>query len=185
MWKYLVAAAVLLAGPANAQSITVFGDSDAQQCFRSTKIFGGGPDGLNYCNRALRSGNLSRTDRAKTLVNRGINYTAEKMYDNALADFEEALSIMPNLAEAFVNRGNTYIFQSQFRAAIDEYNRGLELGTKDPHAAYYNRGLAHEALKDLESAYEDFLQASDLRPNWRYAMERIEKYEANGYSRTN
>ncbi len=185
MWKYVVAAAVLFAGSAHAQSITVFGNSDAQQCYQSTKIFGGGVDGLNYCNRALNAGGLSRSDRAKTLVNRGINYTAEKTFDRALADFEEALRLVPDLAEAFVNRGNTYVFQNQFRAAIDEYNRGLELGTNEPHAAYYNRGLAHEALKDLDSAYADFLQAGDLRPNWRYAMERIERYEENGYSRTN
>ncbi len=184
MWKFIFAAAVMCAGTLHAQSITVFGNSDAHECYLSTKLFGGGSDALNHCNKALRTGTLSRSDRAKTLVNRGINYTHERMYDKAMADFEEALNLIPDLAEAFVNRGNTFIFQNQFRRAIEDYNRGLEFGTKEPHAAYYNRGLAHEALKEMDNAYADFLQAGDLRPNWSYAMERIKRYEENGYKRT-
>jgi tetratricopeptide (TPR) repeat protein len=185
MWRLLLAAAVISAGSAHAQNMTVFGSSDAYECYQSTTLFGGGADALDQCNKALKFGNLSRSDRAKTLVNRGINLTAESLYDQALADFEEALQLMPDLAEAFVNRGNTFIFKNQFRRAIEEYDRGLELGTKDPHAAYYNRGLAHEALRELDNAFADFLKADGIRPNWRFAVERIERYEANGYQRTN
>ena len=185
MWRLIFAASVVFAGAAHAQSITVFGNTDAQECYMSTKLFGGGPSALEHCNKALKYGNLSKRDRAKTLVNRGINYTRERRHDLAMADYEEALQLIPNLAEAFVNRGNTYIFRSQFRRAIEDYDRGLELGTKDPHAAYYNRGLAHEALKELDSAFADFVQANELRPNWSFALERIERYEASGYSRTN
>ncbi len=166
---------------AYAQSVTVFGNSDAQQCYIQTRLFSGGSSALTICNKALKSADLSRKDRAATLVNRGINYTRSERHALALADFENALKISPTLAEAFINRGNTFIFTNQFDRALADYNRALELGAKEAHAAYYNRGLAYEALKDLEHAYLDFLQAQKLRPNWSLPAERIERYEAANF----
>lgn len=168
---------------AHAQSVTVFGNSDAQACYLETRLLSGGSSALTSCNKALKSSGLSKKDRAATLVNRGINYTRSNRHDLALADYEEALKIAPTLAEAFLNRGNTYIFKNQFNLALADYNRSLELGTKEAHAAYYNRGLAYEALKDLESAYQDFLAAQQLRPDWSFPAERIARYESSDFQK--
>ena len=188
MWKITLAAAILATGPAFAQTshnVTVFGNSDAQQCYLQTKlIWGGGSDALDYCNRALKFGGLTRKDKAATLVNRGINFTRTGQHEDALKDFEAALAINSELAEAYLNRGNTFIFKRDFRQALDDYNRAIELGTKDAHAAYYNRGLAYEALSDLDNAYADFVQATFIRPEWEMALERIERYESKGYDRS-
>ena len=184
MWKLIVTATLLFAAPAYAQSVIVFGNNDAQQCFFYTKMSVGG-SGLEYCDKALRFGVLSRRDKAATLVNRGINLNHARRLDDAMADYEAALGLDPDLAEAFVNRGNTYIFLKQYEQARRDYARAIELETRELHAAYYNRGLAHEALRDLDSAFADYVEAIRLKPEWNLALERVERYEANGYKRSN
>ena len=184
MWILFVIATFLFAPAAYAQSITVFGNSDAQQCFFYTKL-PLGSSGLEYCDKALRFGVLSKRDKAATLVNRGINLNHARRFDDAMADYESALNLNPELAEAFVNRGNTFIFIKQFELARTDYTRAIELETRDLHAAYYNRGLAHEALRDLDSAFADYVEAIRLKPEWDRALERVARYEANGYKRIN
>jgi len=184
MWRIVVFASLLSIAPALAQSITVFGNSDAQQCYMYTKL-PGGLGGLQYCNRALNVGSLSDRDRAATLVNRGILYNHTRQLSQAEADFVEALKLDSDLAEAYVNWGNTKIFLEDFVTAKDYYSKAIELGTKDLHAAYYNRGLANEALSDLNAAFKDFVDAERVKPEWKMAMERIERYEANGFKRVN
>jgi len=170
--------ALTTSSTAHAQSVTVFGNTDAQACYIQTRLFSGSSDALTFCDKALKSTDLTTKDRAATLVNRGINLSRSEKHDLALADYRQAIELMPDLAEAYLNRGNTYIFRSQFRLALADYDRALELGTKEPYAAYYNRGLAYEALKDLKSAYKDFLHAQELRPDWSYPAERIARYQA-------
>lgn len=184
MWKLIAIATLLFAAPVYAQSITTFGNSDAQQCYLYTKL-PIGSTGLEYCEKALRFGGLSKKDRAATLVNRGINLNRTGSHDDAMADYEAALKLVPKLAEAFVNRGNTFIYKKQFELARGDYTRAIELETRDLHAAYYNRGLAHEALRDLDSAFADYVEAVRIRPEWDQALERVARYEANGYRRSN
>jgi tetratricopeptide (TPR) repeat protein len=65
--------------------------------------------GVETCNRALAERALSSSDRAATLVNRGILHMYAKELDLALATYEEALKVNPGLAEAYVNKGQTQI----------------------------------------------------------------------------
>lgn len=184
MWKLIVIATLLFTSPVYAQSVTIFGNNDAQQCFFYSKL-PLGSSGVEFCDRALKFGGLSKQDRAATLVNRGINLNHAGRHDDAMADYQSALKLSPELAEAFVNRGNTFVFKKQFELARTDYTRAIELETRDLHAAYYNRGLAHEALRDMDSAFADYVEAIRLKPEWGLAMERIVRYETKGYKRSN
>ncbi len=183
LWKSAVgiaAAGLCAAGMTGAASaaVTVFGNTDARECYFQTSLpFGQSESTVDLCTRALKHGGLNPRDKAATLVNRGIVYTNLGKLDDALADFEAALGIKPSLAEAYLNRGNTFIFKRQFQAAVKDYDRALELDTRQAFAAYYNRGLAHEALRDLDSAYADFLKAQELAPEWELVNERIRTYQ--------
>ena len=104
---------------------TIYGTARGEQCFRDTK-FGNSPiSALEICNEALKKDVMSRKDRARTLVNRGINYNALNRYDAALADFEKALGIWENLPEAYANRGNTRMLMKEYEAARADYNLGI------------------------------------------------------------
>ena len=55
-----------------AQSVTRFGTTLAQECFRFADAHRPSPEGLAKCDAALSEELLNRSDRAATLVNRGI-----------------------------------------------------------------------------------------------------------------
>ena len=97
-------------------------------------------------------------------------------YREARHDFETALKYKPELGEAFVNKGASYLGEKEYVKAIELINRGLELGTNEAEKAYFNRGIANERLGRLEHAYLDYRKALQLKPNWelpKYHMARF------------
>jgi tetratricopeptide (TPR) repeat protein len=167
---------VLLAGSfaaAAAQAAsTVFGSGDAQECFEGAR-FGSGSIGEEACNRALREGTLTSRDRAATLVNRGIVYNRTGRFDQAVGDFDAALKIDPRLGEAYLNRGNSRFLQKRMADAKTDYDKAIELESRDLHAAYFNRGLVHEVLQDSDAARADFEAALRIKPDFVAAKAKL------------
>lgn len=151
---------------------TVFGSSDAQACFEGAR-YGGGGNGEDACNRALRDPSLSKRDRAATLVNRGIIYNRTRRLEEAVADFDAALKIDPDLGEAYLNRGNSRFFQKRMQAAKSDYDKAIELESRDLHAAYFNRGLVYEVLQDKAAARADFQAALRVKPDFVAAQAKL------------
>lgn len=88
--------------------------------------------------------------------NRGIAFFELGEYGQALEDFSRAISLYPNMAEAYLNRGITYnLHLNNFPAAITDLTKAIEL---DPNMAqaYYNRGLAYHQLGQEEEAIKDY-----------------------------
>jgi len=162
----------------SAQSVTVFGNADAQDCYQEVRFGAAASSGtVKKCSRALAAGTLNGRDRAATLVNRGIAYTNLRRFDEARADFNRALDINAGLGEAYLNRGNTFIYEQRYGDAIEDFDQAIALETRQPHAAYYNRALAKEALKQFDGAYEDYRKAAELAPDWPLPQRRIEIYD--------
>ena len=90
----------------------------------------------------------------------------QRQFTAARADFDEAARIDPNLGEAFVNRGATYVGEERYREGVEQIDKGLAMGVKDPEKAFFNRGLANEGLGDLKAAYKDYTRAAELKPEW-------------------
>lgn len=122
--------------------------------------------GEQACNRALTEEFLSRRDMAATHVNRGVLMMGRADFDAAQADFDTAVSLKPDLAEAQVNRGGALISRRLYKQGVEAINLGLALAPDEPEKAYYNRAMAYEALDDLKAAYFDYLKASELKPEW-------------------
>ncbi len=160
MWKLIVIGTFLFAAPAYAQSVIVFGNNDAQQCSLYTKL-PVSSSGLEYCEEALKYGGLSEHDRAVTLMNRGINLKRAGRYDEAMADYEAALKLIPELAEVFVNRGVVYAHLKQYERAIEDFDRAIFL---DPEfaIAYRNRGYIYDTLGQYERSIDDYDEAIRL-----------------------
>ena len=172
---------VLLAGSTQAQagsSSTVFGMPEAQACYQRTKLDTQRTGGaLSVCTEALAKPGLTRTDRAHTLVNRATNLNNLKRYQAAMEDVEKALRLEPELAEAFVTRGNTFLLQGAVHEALDDYHRALALDLRDRHAGHVNRALTYHALKQHENAYADFRAAAEIQPDWALPREYIALYQ--------
>jgi tetratricopeptide (TPR) repeat protein len=107
-------------------------------------------------------------DRAMLSKNQG-------EYDNAIADYTEALRLDPDFTAAYNNRGNAYDDKGMYDRAIEDYNKALRI---DPNyaAAYYNRGIAYKNKGMYDRAIEDYNKALRIDPNYAAA------YNNRGYA---
>jgi tetratricopeptide (TPR) repeat protein len=88
-------------------------------------------------------------------------------YDRALAAYNKALE-SPQVASAMVatiylGRGDVYIQQEKYAAALSDFSRTIELMPEWHH--YKRRGLAHFRLKHYEQALADIAKAVELLPD--------------------
>ena len=164
--------AFLAPGAAFAQmSVSTFGATDAQLCYQAAADdFASDTDD---CDEALKGGRLTRRDRTATFVNRGIILNREGRLDEALSDFDKALDENGRLAEAFLNRGNTYYLMRRYDEAIDDYRSSLRYELTQSHVAWYNIGLAQEARKDVVKAKEAYRTALEISPDFGPARKKL------------
>jgi tetratricopeptide (TPR) repeat protein len=69
----------------------------------------------------------------------------------SIQDYNQAIKLNPENADAFINRGNTYTKLKQFEKAIQDYNQAIKLNPKHPDA-FINRGNTYTDLKQFEKA---------------------------------
>jgi tetratricopeptide (TPR) repeat protein len=176
------ALSLTLMGSAWAQtSVTVIGPGPAQRCYELARDGASGLASVQECTAAL-DGFLSEADRAATLTNRAALRLQRREGAEALTDLDAALALRTDQGEAHVNRGAALILLRRFDEALAAIDQGLALGTDDPHEAFFNRGIAHEALDNLSAAYRDYTRAAELAPDWplpraelaRFTVQRAE-----------
>jgi len=164
-----------------ADSIITFGNTDAGLCYSAANVAGISAGSLGHCNAALKDRTLFKKDRIATLVNRGILFNHRGDYTEAIADFEAALALDPEVSAAYVNRGNAYFSTQRFDLAIDDYSTSLQMNPQNPYIAHYNRGLVYEAKREGKLAFADFVRATELRPGWEPALTSVQQYRGKGF----
>jgi hypothetical protein len=99
-------------------------------------------------------------------------------YKEAIADFDKAIQLNPDVAVAYYNRGtakfrlaesegahgNSQKARELYQEAINDYTRTLEKSPWNVNA-YRNRGFAKAKLGQREAAEVDFQKAKELAPN--------------------
>ncbi|HSZ74211.1 MAG TPA: tetratricopeptide repeat protein [Rhizomicrobium sp.] len=167
--------ATLLAGSSQA-AITVLGTGMASDCYQAAE-FGGDPRaGVSTCTQALDEP-ISLLDRAATFVNRGILEARIEMSKEALDDYNIGIKLRPDLAEAYIDRGATYIAVHRYAEALQDIDKGIGLGARQPEVAYYDRAIAHEGIGDIRGAYEDYKKALELQPNFALAADQLTRFK--------
>ena len=81
---------------------------------------------------------------AKTVehyFNSGIAKHNLREYRGAIQDFNKAIEIAPNYADAYNSRGNAKNQLQDYRGAIQDFNKAIELNPKYA-VAYFSRGIA-------------------------------------------
>ena len=97
---------------------------DAKICTQST---GDLDRDIEYCTRAIQSGELSDEDLVITFYTRGVAYYYKGEYDPALRDFDQAIKLNPDFAQAFDNRGLVYYYKSDNVRAIRDFDQAIRL----------------------------------------------------------
>lgn len=172
------AAAALLATPVSAapndlaartrgaSAQNVFGAPHANACAAAASSGRATEAAIDDCSEALSSEGLSKQNKALIYINRGAMYLRLNNGDAALADFDAALMINPKSPEAHLNRGAALVMVKKPGLAVGAITTALQLGVRDPHKAYFNRGAARESLGDIRGAFEDYSTALAIKPDW-------------------
>jgi tetratricopeptide (TPR) repeat protein len=173
----LLAASLLAAAPtAQAQVVITVGSGMAHECYLHAKAGVNLQDGLQVCNGALDHDVLGRKDRAGTFDNRGVILDMLGHTEQAAADFNSAISLDPALGDPYVNVGAMLIKKGQHQEALDQINKGIELGMAFPHIGYYDRAVAEQMLGRYKEAYYDYKKVLELEPNFAMASERLKDF---------
>jgi tetratricopeptide (TPR) repeat protein len=165
----------LLGFGAEAASL-VLGGGDAEACYRAAKRGAADRISLTACGRALENDPLSPQDRASTHINRGVILVSRKAYAEAIADFDRALHLQPKSGEALLNRGAARLGLAQWREALADLDQGIQFGASEPEKGWFDKGIAHEALGDLKSAYADYSKAAELKPDWELPRQELKRF---------
>jgi tetratricopeptide (TPR) repeat protein len=168
--------AMVAAVPALAAS-SVVGTGYARRCFEAAESKRPTRQALRVCDSALMDEALKLDDRAKTLVNRGIIRMQARDIDAAIADYDAAIRIAPDTAEAYVNKGLALLRLGDRHAEVVALlTEGLVRNPARPEVAYFNRGMAHELLGLTREAYEDYTRAVELAPDWREPAAELSRF---------
>lgn len=169
--------ASLAAAPASA-SVAVISNGDmAQSCFHAAEFPDTNTDSIATCTAALNSQPMSASDRAATLVNRGILYAHSGRLSAAISDYDASLKLDPQIAEAYVNRGVAFMTQKRYEAALADFNKSLALGAREPEITLYNRAYVRESLGNIRGAYQDYKKAVEIRPGFALATEQLRRFK--------
>ena len=125
-----------------------------------------GAPGINADNRNAESAAAHYSAREQLVqdhILQGVDYRRREHFGHAMGEFEQALGINPDRADAWFHRGMTWGLMGDHGRAIGDFNRALGL---DPqYAEAYNcRGYAHLCLGEYRRAVEDLERADRLNP---------------------
>jgi len=126
----LLLAAVSLGAFAAALAV-VHGDTSADACLSEQ-----GEAAIAACTRAIRSGRFSGADLATFYDNRAIELRQRGAYDEAIADYSEALRIDGDLVGAYAGRGLAYEGRAEVEKAKADYRKALTLGPTSDDAQW-------------------------------------------------
>ncbi len=109
--------------------------------------------------------------RAAALKTRGAAYLATGKYEEALADFTDALSIIPDDARSLIGRGDAYSALGLNDEALNDYTRVIDSGVSWLLAARArnNRGALYAERGEFELALADYTAAIDHEPTYTQA----------------
>ncbi|MBA4719368.1 MAG: AAA family ATPase, partial [Nitrosopumilus sp.] len=89
--------------------------------------------------------------------------------DRAIKDFNQAIKLKPDFADAFNNRGVAYDKKGESDRAIQDFNQAIELNS-DFAGAFNNRGVAYDKKEEFDRAIKDYNQAIKLNSEYANAF---------------
>ncbi len=116
-------------------------------------------DSLTMCNDIL-----SKYDVDIVYNHRGYMYNNKGEYDTAIDDFNNAISLNPELVEAYYNRGSAYFNKNDYDRAIRDFTHAINL-KPDYVVSLNGRGMAYMKRGEYNRAIADFTTALKVEPS--------------------
>ena len=174
----LTTAAFALMGMAPTGSAVVsVGGSSAESCYHAAVARDTSRQALGECSSALGREVIPMTDLVASYVNRGVLRLVLADYRSAESDFDQAMALEPNQAEAWLNKGIARYQQGDAKAAVDILDHAIQLRTHYPALAYFARGLANEDSGNIKAAYADLQRAHQLSPQWAAPSDELKRFQ--------
>jgi lipoprotein NlpI len=135
-------------------------------------------------NQILAQDSLKGEDKAQLFHQRGMLYDSVGLSGLAQYDFKQALSLKPDMAEAYNSIGVHYTQQMNFIQAYEAFDATLDINP-DYDFAFLNRGIAlyyggrpNLAVEDFEAFYSKD-ESDPYRALWSYvALNEIDHLRA-------
>ena len=177
MKKLLATLLLIPTADALAQARTTFGSDNATRCYQESNMpFAS--SGIRHCTDAIRHDGLTLRNLAATHTNRGIIYAASGRYEKAMKDHNQAILLMPELGEIYVNRGNVFHQQLEFDQALQDYQTALEVGGVAKDIVHYNRALSLIRLKRWDDARLALETALETNPDSFRVKRKLNQFNA-------
>ena len=112
---------------------------------------------------------IRRLSEAEDRIIAGNDFAMQGRFEEAIAEYDQAISLDPQLAMAYGNRGAAYNDLGQHERAIQDHNEAIRL---DPQNAltYDNRGVSYGKLGQFGRAVQDWDEAIRLDPTFAMAF---------------
>ena len=123
---------------------------------------------INGCSSVIQSGRETPRNLAVAYYSRGLAYYDKGDDDRAIAEYNEAIRLDPQLAQAYSSRGLAYDHKGDLGRAEPDYNEAIRLDPKYAQA-YFNRGNAYYQKGEDDRAITDYSEAIRLDPKYAYA----------------
>lgn len=112
----------------------------------------------------LRSHHVPYTQlSASDYTERGSRAHQRNEYDVALADYDVAIQLEPDDAQAYFNRGLVKIELKRYEEALTDFDQAIDLNPNNADA-YNNRGGVNTTLENHRAALTDYDEAIRLNP---------------------
>lgn len=98
---------------------------------------------------------------AYALSKRGALYLKYDVIDLALEDLKRSISLDSSNAICWANLGEAITMNGDPKTGVEKYNRAIEL-KPDQMSFYFNRGLTHYSLEEMNLACDDYKKAREL-----------------------
>lgn len=107
----------------------------------------------------------SEIDDPNVLFEQAVECISKGKHRRALAKYERVLHLKPDSPLAHLGRGTCNLSLAQFRNAVDDFSKAINLGTSIPPEAYYLRAQAHFQLSQFEQCILDSSKLIGERPD--------------------
>ena len=120
---------------------------------------------------------ISAYTKEKAIFERGIKFSTEERYPDAIEEFKRFLEISPSNPAAHSNLGFAYYMTNNYDSAYLEFTKTLEIDPSFSNA-HYGLGLIYKKKSEMEKAKEHFEEYLKLDPKGSWARKVREELKA-------